>query len=359
MSVFESESFDDHEQVVFCSDRDSGLKAIIAIHSTAVGPGAGGCRMWPYASEEEALRDVLRLSRGMSYKNVLAGVGLGGGKSVIIGDSKTQKTPELLRAFGRYIEALGGRYITAEDMGMSPADLEIVATQTKYVAGRDKGQAASGDPSPFTAHGVFSGIRASVKQRLGTDDLKGMRVAVQGLGKVGYNLCRELSEAGAELIVSDINPESVARCVEEFDAVAVDPAEILSQNVDVLAPCAMGAIFDDASIPTLTAKVIAGGANNQLAEARHGAVLRDLGILYAPDYVINSGGIISVANEVHNIVVSHEEGMKRVENVYDILTDIFAMADKKKLPTSDIADEMAKTLIREAKAGEGQSHRAA
>lgn len=353
MSVFSSESFDNHEQVLFCSDKDTGLKAIIAVHSTAIGPGAGGCRMWQYASEEDAISDVLRLSRGMSYKNALANVGLGGAKAIIMGDSKSQKTPELMKAFGRYVDSLSGRYITAEDVGMSVKDMEHVATQTRWVAGLVRGNAASGDPSPFTAHGVFCGIRASLRYLNGSDDLKGIRVAVQGLGNVGYNLCRELHQAGAELIVSDIHAVHVERVVKKFGATVVAVDAIIGQEVDVFAPCALGAVINDETVPQLKAKIVAGAANNQLAEARHGEALRERGILYAPDYLINAGGIINVANEIKGVPVTVEAGMAAVEVVYSTLLEIYATAEQEGRPTSEIADEMAKARIEAAKAAGG------
>lgn len=353
MSIFSSESFDDHEQVLFCSDKDTGLKAIIAIHSTAIGPGVGGCRMWQYASEEEAIGDVLRLSRGMSYKNALANLGLGGAKAIIIGDSRSQKSPELMKAFGRYVDSLSGRYITAEDVGMTVEDMEYVATQTKWVAGLVRGEAASGDPSPFTAHGVFCGIRASIKHVSGSDDLNGVRVAVQGLGNVGYNLCRELHNAGAELVVTDIHDNHIERVVKEFGAETVAIDAIIGQDVDVFAPCALGAIINDDTIPLLKAKIIAGAANNQLAETRHGEALRQLGILYAPDYLINAGGIMNVANEIKGVPITFDAGMNAVEVVYDALLEIYAKADQEGRPTSKIADELAQARIGAAKAAGG------
>ena len=353
MSVFSCEAFDNHERVLFCSDKDSGLRAIIAVHSTVLGPGAGGCRMWQYASEEDAISDVLRLSRGMSYKNALANLGLGGGKAIIIGDAKSQKSPELMRAFGRSVESLSGLYITAEDVGMSVEDMEQVATQTRWVAGLARGNAASGDPSPFTAHGVFCGIRASVMHLNGSDDLKGLRVSIQGLGKVGYNLCRELYDAGAELIVSDIHAAHVEPVVKEFGATAVAVDALIGQDVDVFAPCALGAVINDETIPQLKAKIVAGAANNQLAETRHGEALRQRGILYAPDYLINAGGIMNVANEIRGVPITFEAGMSAVEVVYDTLLEIYAAAEQQGRPTSEIADEMAKARIDAAKAAGG------
>lgn len=354
MSVFSSDSFDNHEQVMFCSDPASGLKAIIAVHSTALGPAVGGTRMWDYASEEDAIRDVLRLSRGMSYKNALAKLNLGGGKGVIIGDSRVHKTPALMRAYGRYIDLLGGRYITAEDMGMTTADMAEIASQTKYVAGLEEGTAASGDPSPFTSHGVLSGIDAAVSHQMGRDSLMGLRVAIQGVGHVGYVLAEELVQRGAEIIVADVVRENVDRAVAELGASAVSPDEILFQDVDVLAPCAMGAIINDQTLPLLKCTIIAGSANNQLARASHGQALRDKGILYAPDYVINAGGMISIANEVHGVVVSQDEGMKMVEEIGHTLRQIFVDAEARGKPTEVIANQTAEALIATGKAAKAE-----
>lgn len=355
MPVISCDAFDNHEQVAFFSDAETGLKAIIAVHSTALGPSAGGCRMWDYASEDEAIRDVLRLSRGMSYKNAMAGLDLGGGKAVIIGNSRTDKTPELMRAFGRAVDALNGRYITAEDVGMSVADMEQVATQTKYVAGIDSGATASGDPSPYTAHGVFFGIKAAVKHALGRDDMQGLKVAVQGLGHVGHNLCRELAEAGADLIVADIAQDSVDSVVTELGATAVSVDDILTQDVDVLAPCALGAILDDTSIPNLNCRIIGGAANNQLAEPRHGQMVKDRGILYAPDYIINAGGIMNVAIEVSGQVHDHNAANRKVEEIYATLLQIFERADAEGRTTEEVADIEAEARIRAGRDGGGAS----
>ncbi|MCK5041814.1 MAG: Glu/Leu/Phe/Val dehydrogenase [Sphingomonadales bacterium] len=359
MAIFSSDDFDNHEQVVFCNDPHTGLKAIIAVHNTNRGPAVGGCRMWNYASEEEAVRDVLRLSRGMSYKNAMAGLNLGGGKAVIIADSATQKTPEMMRSFGRFINSVGGKYITAEDVGITVEDMEQVATQTKFVAGLEQGSAGSGDPSPYTAHGVFKGLCASVKHRLKRDNLEGLKVSVQGLGHVGYDLARELHEAGAELFVTDINKDNVARAVENFGATAVGLDEIYSQDVDVFAPCALGSIINDVTIPQLKAKVIAGASNNQLEESRHDQVLRDMGILYAPDYVINAGGIMNVANEVNGKYISPADGMKAVEVIYDTLLEIFDLADEYSKPTGVIADQLALARINSGGDDGGNSVKAA
>jgi len=346
--VFEFPDFDNHEQVLFGRDADSGLMAIIAVHDTALGPACGGCRMWPYAGEAEALRDVLRLSRGMSYKNAMAGLALGGGKSVIIGDSRRHKSDALFRAFGRLVDSLGGRYIAAEDVGITTADVAVMGQTTRHVAGLTNGHAASGDPSPFTAHGVFLGIQAAVRHRFGSDSLAGVRVAVQGLGNVGSHLCRELHAAGARLVVSDIHADAVARVVEAYGATAVAPDAIHAADVDIFAPCALGAVLNDDSLTTLKARIVAGAANNQLAHDGVGESLRELGVLYAPDYVINAGGIINVSAEVLR-GYDRDAVMRQVARIPHTLADIFARADRDGRPTSQIADDMARERLAAAR----------
>ncbi len=344
MGVYNHEAFADHEQVVFCHDEKTGLKAIIAVHSTVLGPAAGGCRMWAYRDDDAALCDVLRLSKGMSYKNAMAGLNLGGGKAVIIGDAKTDKSEELFRCYGRFVDSLGGKYITAEDVGISVSDMEVVSQETPHVAGLNSGLAASGDPSPFTARGTFNGIRAAVKHRLGTESVRGLKVAVQGLGHVGWHLCKYLHEAGAVLFVADINDEVVQHAVKEFGATAVPCDEILFASVDVIAPCALGAVLNETSIPLLKTSIVAGAANNQLAKTSDGELLRTWDILYAPDYVINAGGIINVAAEIEG---SYDRKWvdTKVAAIYDVLMDIFERADKEKGSTSDIADLIAQEKI--------------
>lgn len=343
MAVFSLSDFADHEQVVFVSDDKSGLKAIIAVHNSNLGPALGGCRMWPYASEEEAIRDVLRLSRGMTYKSAMANLKLGGGKSVIIGNPRTHKTPELLAAFARALEQLNGRYIAAEDSGTSVADMKYMTQFTRHVAGiHDKPSDAgtrSGDPSPATAYGTFIGIRAAVKERLGRDSLEGLRVAVQGVGNVGFDLARQLKAAGAQLWVTDIHREPLLQAGKELGATVVAPEEVFGLDVDVFAPCALGAILNDSTIPQLKAKVVAGAANNQLAEARHGAELMKRGILYAPDYVINAGGIIDVYHE--RIGFDRAALIKHIEGIEDNLMEIFERARKEERPTGEVADAIA------------------
>ena len=343
MSVFDAHDFDGHEQVTFCHDAASGLKAIIAIHNTNLGPALGGCRYWAYASEEEAIKDVLRLSRGMTYKAALANLALGGGKAVIIGDPKVEKTPEKLRAFGRFVERLGGLYITAEDVGTSPQDMSIIAEDTRYVVGRDDKEGGSGDPSIMTALGVFPGIRACVFYKLGKSNLAGVRVGVEGLGHVGLDLVRRLADAGAHLVVTDINKGLVHKAIHEYGAKAVKPDDIFGADVDVFVPCALGGILNDHTIPQLKAKIIAGSANNQLAESYHAKVLEERGILYAPDYLINAGGLINVTYEGPKY--NAETVKDHVESIYYTLLEIFETAKAYHMSTSDASDRLARDIF--------------
>lgn len=340
MALFNHVEFDNHEQVVFCHDKESGLKAIIAIHSTKLGPAVGGCRLWDYASDDEALVDVLRLSKGMTYKNALAGLTLGGGKSVIIGDAKTIKSEALFRSFGRFLESLGGKYYSAEDVNITTADIMIANKETDYVMGLE---GKSGNPGPFTALGTFLGIKAAVKHRLGLDSVKGVKVAVQGLGSVGMGVCDYLYKEGAQLVVTDISKASMDKAVNEYGAVAVGLDEIYAQDVDVYTPCALGATINDDTIPQLKATIVAGCANNQLAESRHGEALRALNILYAPDYVINAGGIINVSLEQGEY--NAEKATELVHNIYHTLLNIFERSDRENQGTHLIADEMAQEII--------------
>ena len=348
MAVFSLSDFADHEQVVFVSDDKSGLKAIIAVHNSNLGPALGGCRMWPYASEEEAVRDVLRLSRGMTYKSAMARLKLGGGKSVIIGNPRTDKTPALLAAFARALEQLNGRYIAAEDSGTSVADMKAMTQFTRHVAGihdkpSDEGT-RSGDPSPATAYGTFVGIQTAVKERLGRDSLEGLRVAVQGVGNVGFDLARQLGEAGVKLWVTDIHREPLVQAGKELGATVVAPEEIFGLDVDVFAPCALGAILNDSTIPQLKAKIVAGAANNQLAEPRHGLELMKRGILYAPDYVINAGGIIDVYHE--RIGFERAALIRHIEGIRDNLMEVFERAREEERPTAEVADAIAEERFR-------------
>jgi leucine dehydrogenase len=341
MTVFSHPEFDNHEKVLFGSDAESGLKAIIAIHLSTRGPALGGCRFWNYGTDEEALRDVLRLSRGMTYKSALANLPYGGGKSVIIGDPGKLKSEALFGAMGRLVDSLGGAYIVAEDVGISVEDVEVMARETDHVAGIPKG--GVGDPSPATAYGVYHGIRAAVKHRLGRDDLNGLTVAVQGLGHVGQHLCAYLAEAGARLIVTDLDQERVRRTVEAYGAKAVPAGEIAFTQADVFAPCALGAIIDDASLERLRAPIVAGSANNQLSEARHGEALRHKGILYAPDYVINAGGIINIHHETKPGRPPYDKtkAFERIAGIHDTLLEIFSLAERDGVSTSPAADRLA------------------
>ncbi len=345
MDIFGLREFDGHEQVVFGFDEATGLRSIIAIHSTVLGPAAGGCRMWPYASTSEAITDVLRLSRGMSYKNAMAGLPFGGGKAVIIGDSRKAKSAELFQAYGRFVASQAGRYITAEDVGTTTADMENVARVTRFVSGlgRRPGE-AGGDPAPKTALGVFLGLKAAVKFRLGRSDLEGLSVAVQGVGGVGYHLCRLLAAEGAALRVADVRQNAIQRVSDEFGAVAVPVESVLSEDVDVLAPCALGGVFNSQSVPSVRARVIAGAANNQLAEEKDGVALQVAGVLYAPDYVINAGGIISVARE-YNGGSTEAQVTSEIHGIPGRLVEIFERARREGRATNAVADEMARERI--------------
>ena len=345
MTFFDSTEHRGHEAIHQFYDPKTRLKAIVAIHSTALGPAAGGCRMWHYENENDAVTDALRLSRGMTYKNAMAGLPLGGGKAVILSNPDSPPTDELFQAFGRCVDSLGGVYITAEDVGVSIDNMRSVKQVTNFVAGLPPAEgSAGGDPSPWTADGVFLGLQAAVQHRLGLGSLDGLRVAVQGIGKVGYDLCRQLHAAGAQLTVSDVNQKNLSRAQDEFGASAVAPEQILFQDVDVLSPCAMGAILDAQSIPDIKACVIGGAANNQLATEEDGQRLFDRKILYAPDYVINGGGIISVSLEyVGNKPESAVHA--QIALIPGRLTEIFEASDTKNTPTNVIADLMAERIV--------------
>ncbi len=326
-----------HEKVLRVDDPASGLTGFIAIHSTALGPAAGGLRMRSYASEADALEDVLRLSRGMSFKNAAADLPLGGGKAVILGDP-ARKTPEMLRAMGRAIETLGGQYWTAEDMGMSPADMAVIRGETAYVAGLADGPHASGDPSPVTARGIFYAIRRTAQTLWGAPVLPGRRVAIQGLGHVGWHLAKFLRAAGAELIVADRDPELAARAVQSFGAIAVPAEDILEVEADILAPCAIGGILNAATIPGLNVSAVCGGANNQLAHPEDGDALRARGILYAPDYVVNAGGIVNVATEILRIADRDGFVSDKLHALDGSLAEIFARAAEAGVGPHQVAD---------------------
>lgn len=340
-SVFEHPEFKDHEQVVFGFDAATGLRTIIAVHDTRLGPALGGCRMWAYKSDAQALTDALRLSRGMTYKNSLAGLDLGGGKAVIIADPRTEKTAGMLAAFGRQVDRLGGSYITAEDVGISSDDMEIVAGETRHARGTKA--TGLGDPSPYTALGVFVGLTAAVAHHFGSDRLSGRTVAIQGLGHVGMYLAEHLHNAGAKLVVADIHAPSIERAVSEFGARSVDPKEIHTVAADVFAPCALGAGLNDGTIPELGAPVVAGAANNQLAEERHGVELKKRGILYAPDYAINAGGVISIA--LAKPGTDDAKVRDKVIAIGQTLTHIFERAAALDLPTHTVADQIAEERL--------------
>ncbi len=345
MAIFEHIEARNHEQVVFCLDKPSGLKAIIAIHNTNLGPALGGTRMWTYTTDEDALTDVLRLSRGMTYKAAVAGLNLGGGKAVILGNPNKDKTEALFRAFGRYVEGLAGRYITAEDVGTDVRDMEFVRMETKYVTGIDRALGGSGDPSPVTAYGVYMGMKASMKELTGSDSLSGKTVAVQGAGNVAHHVCEHLAKEGAKISVTDIFPEKAKRVTEKLKAEYVLPEKIYDVKADIFCPCALGAVVNDETIPRFKVNIIAGGANNQLAEeAKHGQMLIDRGIMYAPDYAINAGGLINVYNELEGY--SQERALKQAEGIYETILKIYAIAKRDKVPTYEASNRLAEERIK-------------
>ncbi|MHB1610603.1 MAG: Glu/Leu/Phe/Val dehydrogenase dimerization domain-containing protein [Sulfobacillus sp.] len=342
MNIFEAMEKFGHEELVFWYDKTTGLKAIVGIHDTTLGPALGGCRMWPYENEEDAIVDVLRLSRGMTYKNAAMGLDLGGGKSVIWADSRQDKSEALFRAFGRLIQSLGGRYITAEDVGINADDMAVVARETEFVGGLKE---TSGDPSPATAVGVLEGMKAAAKTVWGTDDLSGKTVAIQGLGHVGSILAKMLKEEQAQLIVTDIHPEEGKLVAEELGAEWVEPGNIYGVAADIFAPCALGAILNDETIPQLQCRVIAGSANNQLKEPRHGLDLLKKQIVYVPDYVINGGGVVNVADEFHRDGYHPDRAYARVRQIGTQVAEILRRANTERIPTQEAADRMAESRI--------------
>jgi len=351
MTLFDSPAFEGHEGVHAFFDEKSGLKCIIAVHSTARGPAAGGCRMWPFPSADAALEDALRLSRAMSYKNAMADLELGGGKAVIIGDSRTQKSPALFEAFGRAIEDVGGKYWTAEDVGVSPADLMHARKVTRYVAGLEGHTGASGDPSPVTAEGIFRGITLGVRRALNRD-LDGVTVAIQGVGHVGAYLAEKLHAAGAKLVITDVNEDALREVAGRTGAKVVAPGAIFDAEAEVFAPCALGGAVNADTLPRLKAKVIAGGANNQLADPETGRAVYERGMLYLPDYVINGGGIINVAGEIR--ALDRQEAFdpawveKKLARLMQTLDEVLDRSKAEHRPTHEIANEMAKARISEA-----------
>ena len=342
MEVFKYMEKYDYEQLVLCHDETSGLKAIIGVHDTTLGPALGGTRMWMYNSEAEAILDALRLAKGMTYKAAAAGLNLGGGKTVIMGNPKQDKSEALFRAFGRYVHSLNGRYITAEDVGTTVQDMDYINMETPHVTGTSA-KGGSGNPSPFTAFGTWQGMKAAAKEAYGSDSLTGKIVAVQGLGNVGYYLCQHLNEEGAKLIVTDIYEDAIKRIVNEFGAKVVKPDEIYDVNCDIYAPCALGAVINDNTISKLKCDIVAGSSNNVLAEEKHGLSLHEMGILYTPDYVINAGGLINVADELEGY--NKERAYKKVSGIYDNVTKVFAIAKRDSIPNYKAADIMAEERI--------------
>lgn len=346
--VFGQLSFDNHEQIVFCNDKDTGLKAIIGIHNSVLGPALGGTRMWNYANEWEALNDVLRLSRGMTYKSAITGLDLGGGKAVIIGDAKTQKTPELMRKFGEFVHSLSGRYITAEDVGMETKDMDIVNDVTPYVTGISESRGGSGNPSPVTALGVYMGMKAAAKYKFGSDNLAGKKVLVQGIGHVGETLVEYLAKEGALVQISDINETRLDEVSKKYGATIFRGSNLYTADVDIYAPCALGATINDETVHKIQAKIIAGAANNQLADENvHGPILMQRGILYAPDFLINAGGIISVNSEIAKY--DHTETLRRTENIYNTTLEIFDYAVANNLTPQKAAMALAEIRIENRK----------
>jgi leucine dehydrogenase len=342
--VFGQLSFNDHEQIVFCNDKDTGLKAIIGIHNSVMGPALGGTRMFNYANEWEALNDVLRLSRGMTYKAAITGLNIGGGKAVIIGDAKTQKTPELMRKFGEFVHSLSGRYITAEDVGMETSDMDLVRDVTPYVTGISEERGGSGNPSPVTAFGVYMGMKAAAKQQFGSEKLEGKKILVQGIGHVGETLVEYLTKEGAQVFIADINEEKLYQVASKYNAQVFTGDDLYSADVDIYAPCAMGATINDATVNKIKAKVIAGAANNQLAnENTHGLILQERGILYAPDFLINAGGIINVYAELEHY--DKAEIMRKTENIYNTTLEIFEYAITNGITTHQAALTIAQNRI--------------
>jgi leucine dehydrogenase len=342
--VFGQLSFENHEQIVFCNDKDTGLKAIIGIHNTVLGPALGGTRMWNYSTEWHALNDVLRLSRGMTFKSAITGLNLGGGKAVILGDARTQKSPELMLRFGEFVHSLGGRYITAEDVGMVTGDMDLVRTVTPYVTGISEEKGGAGNPSPITAYGVFMGIKAAAKFKFGNDDLEDKVVYVEGIGKVGEALVENLCNEGAKIYISDIDQERLEEVRDKYSATIYDGNNLHAEEMDIYSPCALGATVNDVTIHQLKAKVIAGAANNQLAdEQKHGLLLREKGIVYAPDFLINAGGIINVYAELENY--GKQEIIRKTENIYNTTLEILHNAETNDVTTHQAALDIAQSRI--------------
>ena len=347
MEIFKSLAHDEHEQVAFWSDKVVGLRSIIAIHDTTLGPAIGGVRMHPYKSEEDALRDVLLLSKNMTYKSAAAGINLGGGQGVIIGDPVKDKNELILRSFGKFVESLNGRYITAEDVGTTVEDMEIVRYETQFVTGLSRAVGGGGDPGPVTAIGLVHGILACVERVFGKKSLEGFSVAIQGLGSVGYNLAQELFNRKCKLLVADVDSSKVKLAEEEFGAEMVSPDQIYDVKADIFSPNALGGVINDQTIERLKVKIVAGAANNQLEDGRHGDVLHRKKILYAPDFVIGAGGLINVVNELEGY--SQERAIKQASGIYEILTRVFERSEKENIPPHEAANLLAEERISQVK----------
>jgi leucine dehydrogenase len=347
VGLFGSLAQSGHEQVVFCSDEATGLKSIIAIHNTTLGPALGGTRMWNYANEQEALTDVLRLSRGMTFKASISGLNLGGGKAVIIGDAKTMKTEAFLRRFGKFINSLGGKYITAEDVNMRTADMEYIAMETRHVTGLPESFGGGGDPSPVTAYGTYVGMKAAARKAFGTESLKGKRIVVQGVGQVGMHLVKYLTKEGATVFITDLAVEKVKSVASKFSVTAIEQDAVYDFDMDIYAPCALGATLNDETIPRLKCSIVAGAANNQLKdEIRHGYMLIDRGITYAPDFLINAGGLINVYNEYLGNY-NRERVLEHTERIYDTCLEVFDRADSEEITSQEAAMQLAEKRIEE------------
>jgi valine dehydrogenase (NAD+) len=345
VSVFEQLG-GEFEEVVFLHDPPTGLRAIVSVHSTVLGPALGGTRCYPFASDDDALADVLRLSRAMTYKASAAGLDLGGGKAVIIGDPRTVKTEALLHVYGRFIDDLGGRYITAEDVGTTLADIDVIRRETRHAGGASQSLGGSGDPSILTAFGLFAGMRAAAKEAWGDPSLQGKRVAIQGVGKVGSGLARHLLEAGASVVVADVDRGAASRLAAELDVEVVDPDTILAAECDVLSPCALGGALNDRTIPSLRCTVVCGAANNQLERPEHAAAIAERGIVYTPDYVVNAGGIINISEEFVPGGYDPERARRSVARIEDTVTAVFRLARERNLTPAAAADRMAEDRLR-------------
>ncbi len=344
MEKFEIMEKDEHEQIIFCSNKDAGLRAIIAIHNTSLGPAFGGTRMWNYNSVDDALKDVLKLSKTMTYKAAVTGLNYGGGNAVILGDSNTQKSELLFRTFGKYVNSLAGRYYTAEDVGTTVDDMEFVRMETKYVTGISKALGGSGDPSPVTAYGVFVGIKACAKAKWGNDSLENKKIVIQGVGQVGKNLAEYLESSGAKVYVTDIYAEKIENVLKTVNAEVIKPDKIFNMDMDIFSPCALGGVINDDTIGKLKCEIIAGSANNQLEdEEKHGKILFDKGILYAPDYVINAGGLINVANELEGY--RQDRALKQADKIYDNLTKVIKNSKEQNIPTCKASAQIAEKRL--------------